>query len=134
MSNLQPCIALQPSSCVLVVEDDDILRLLTMEVVLELGLPVVGFTNADEAMAYISGGGAAGLVITDHSMPGQLTGGELAMLLVQQRPGLPVILTSGYGYAAEQAAPGVTFLPKPWSVELLATLVLSLLGACAASA
>ncbi|MFF7710694.1 response regulator [Pseudomonas sp. NPDC007930] len=129
MSLLQNSPALSLPSTVLVVEDDDMLRLLTLEVVIELGLPAVGFATADDALAYVQAGGDTGMVITDHSMPGQLTGNDLATLLVQQHPGLPVILTSGYGYAAEQKAPGVTFLPKPWGVEVLATLVMTLLAA-----
>lgn len=133
MNSFQLSSPVQASPCVVVVEDDDILRLLTMEVVVELGLPVVGFCTADDALAYINGGGDAGLVITDHSMPGQLTGNDLAQLLVQQCPGLPVILTSGYGYAAEHKAPGVTFLPKPWTMEVLAALMMSLLSVRAVS-
>jgi DNA-binding NtrC family response regulator len=56
-------------------------------------------------------------------MPG-LNGVELAGLIRERYPGLPVVLTSGYSNVlAENAHHGFEFIQKPYSVELLSRIV-----------
>lgn len=66
------------------------------------------------------------LLITDQTMP-DISGMELARLVLQKRPGLPVILYTGYSAAidAEEARRvGITrFLMKPLSMSVLAGAV-----------
>jgi CheY-like chemotaxis protein len=54
------------------------------------------FENAEEALAFVlDRGNDIDLVITDMTMPG-LTGLELGRRIFNERPGLPVILCTGY--------------------------------------
>ncbi|WP_145006656.1 response regulator [Pseudomonas oryzihabitans] len=77
------------------------------------------FDNADDALVHLlQQQQAPALVITDHLMPGQLRGGELAQMLLQRWPTLPLVITSGYGYEITTALPPqVIFLQKPWTLD-----------------
>ena len=79
--------------------------------------------------------GPIDLVITDLVMPG-MNGHRLAERLEQIRPGTPVLFTSGYAAARTSSASGVLgagrrFLPKPFTVDELATAARCLLAASA---
>ena len=60
-------------------------------------------------------------------MPGSLNGRELAEKLVQERPGLKVVYTSGY--SIDLVGPGLAtkkdfvFIPKPYHPDALAQTV-----------
>jgi DNA-binding NtrC family response regulator len=59
------------------------------------------------------------LVFSDVIMPG-MNGVELATVIRDRYPGLPVVLTSGYSHVlAENAHAGFELIQKPYSVELL---------------
>jgi DNA-binding NtrC family response regulator len=69
-------------------------------------------------------------MLTDLIMPGGMNGVELAHAAVGLRPGLPVILTSGYtgealGAAAEAPWP---LLPKPYPADALAAAIDQVMG------
>ncbi len=109
---------------VLFVDDDEaVLRFA------DLALPRLGFTvtlcrGGDEAWALFSHApGSFDLVITDQVMPG-MTGIEFAARVTQKRPGLPVILFTGYSEPVRQAeldAAGiVNVMIKPVTVNDLA--------------
>ncbi|RYE71181.1 MAG: response regulator [Oxalobacteraceae bacterium] len=60
------------------------------------------------------------LLITDFTLPGQLDGKELAMMVHQRWPSTPIIVTTGYGTEVSRDLPaGVAFLQKPWSLDQL---------------
>jgi YesN/AraC family two-component response regulator len=61
---------------------------------------------------------APDLVLTDHLMPG-LTGTDLARILEEQRPGLPIVIVSGYA-DVEGVAPDLPRLTKPFRKAELA--------------
>lgn len=96
------------------------------------GCEAVAFTDPRDALLAITADPAGfDALITDHTMPG-LTGVELAFHVREVRPGIPVVLTSGFltpenRLKAENA--GVdTIVPKPCSMEDLALATLALLG------
>ena len=64
------------------------------------------------------------MVLSDIAMPGSINGIGLAVELRKRRPGLPVLLTSGYAeQLGEATAIGLRVLPKPVAPEhLLAEL------------
>ena len=66
------------------------------------------------------------LVVTDMSMP-DITGQELAMEMLKQRPGMPMILCTGYHqHMDEEKAKQIgfkAFLKKPIKIEMLAKTV-----------
>jgi len=81
---------------VLFVDDEKPLALLGQEILQELGYVVECKTDVDEALAAMHANPAAfDLVITDLTMP-KMTGTDFAQKLLEIRPDLPIILTTGY--------------------------------------
>ncbi|MBS0251743.1 MAG: PAS domain S-box protein [Proteobacteria bacterium] len=123
---------------VLVVEDNRDVRALTVKRFERLGYRVIESVNGAEAKAALEGGLAVDLVFTDIMMPGGLTGIDLGKWIAATRPGLPVILTTGF---AEEIAGTVTsgdetwaILRKPYAQKDLADIVRSVLDKRASSA
>ena len=65
------------------------------------------------------------LLVTDHLMPG-MSGAELAGQARVLRPGLPILIVSGYA-EVEGIAPGLPRLVKPFRVAELAERVARLM-------
>lgn len=60
------------------------------------------------------------LVFSDIVMPGSMSGLDLARRLRELRPGLPIILTTGYSSALQSATPeGFALLTKPYDLNSL---------------
>jgi signal transduction histidine kinase/ActR/RegA family two-component response regulator len=111
----------------LVVDDEAPLVALAEELLAELGYEPVGFTDPHQALAALAADPARfDLLLTDEVMPG-LTGTALAAQALALRPGLPVLLLSGYGgpqLAARAAEAGVKqVLAKPLERSELARAV-----------
>ncbi|HEX8063280.1 MAG TPA: PAS domain S-box protein [Allosphingosinicella sp.] len=79
---------------VLLVDDEPLVRASTADMLSEMGYEVVEADSGSDALALIDVR-VPDLVITDHLMPG-LTGTDLALILASERPGLPVLIVSGY--------------------------------------
>ncbi|PWC40980.1 histidine kinase [Azospirillum sp. TSO35-2] len=105
---------------VLLVEDDALVRMVNAAVLAEAGMAVAEAATGEEALALLDGTSPAGagidILVTDFAMPG-MTGAELARLAHARRPGLPVLIVTGY---AEKAVlhelgtePGIRILSKP---------------------
>ena len=105
---------------VLVVEDNDDVGQFSTELLEDLGYTVRRVANADAALAILAEDEfSADLVFSDVIMPG-MNGVELAGIVRERYPGLPVVLTSGYSNVlAENAHRGFELIQKPYSVELL---------------
>jgi len=87
---------------ILVVEDDDAVRKVAVLLLRELGYRVLEAANAREALAVVERGDPLDLLFTDVVMSGGMSGTDLARAACERRPGLKVLLTSGF---AEQAEP-----------------------------
>jgi CheY-like chemotaxis protein len=109
---------------VLVVDDNEEVGRFSAELLEDLGYLVRRVTNAREALALLAENEfAVDLVFSDVIMPG-MNGVELAILLRERYPGLPVVLTSGYSNVlAENAHSGFELIQKPYSVELLSRIL-----------
>ena len=113
---------------VVVVEDEAIVRDLTVCELEDTGFDVVEFETADAALPYLRRHGAGlAAVVTDVQMPGQTNGLELADILNSIWPELRVLVTSG-GPLVNPAKlpPCANFMPKPWLPADLARRVLTL--------
>jgi signal transduction histidine kinase/DNA-binding response OmpR family regulator len=113
----------------LVVEDDDQVRALTVEMLQGLGYAVVVAPNAKGALALLKGDKTFGALMTDVVMPGGMSGIQLAKSARKLRPGLPVLLTSGYAGGQGLADDGFAFLSKPYELGVLAARLRDLIGA-----
>jgi two-component system cell cycle sensor histidine kinase/response regulator CckA len=107
------------SETILIVEDEPSLRALLAEYVRESGYHVLEAASVQDAIA-TARDQKLDLLITDIVMPGG-SGQTLASALSASHPGLGIIFMSGYtDYASLQKAtsqPGVTFVPKPFTLK-----------------
>jgi DNA-binding NtrC family response regulator len=109
---------------VVVVEDDETLRILLMDILTEMGAACDGFSNSEDALISMMGShDGCSLVVVDHGVPGSIKGMEFISMVHARWPGLPAILTSGHQLDASEVTPPVTFLFKPWSIEELAEAI-----------
>jgi DNA-binding response OmpR family regulator len=82
--------------CILLVEDDFLVRLVLAEELEREGFAVCQAENSDQAIALLQNPPAAfTLVITDIHMPGHLNGLEVARRVRRQHPEVPIIYTTG---------------------------------------
>jgi two-component system, cell cycle sensor histidine kinase and response regulator CckA len=120
------------SGTILVVEDEDAIRLILLETLGECGYTVLTAGNAQEAMALIeSAKEKIDLLITDVVMPGW-SGPELAKHFRTARPGVPILLISGHTgkvLTGHGVIPSdVNLLIKPFSSQTLAHTVGQIVG------
>ncbi|HEX2817763.1 MAG TPA: ATP-binding protein [Phenylobacterium sp.] len=119
-----------PARRVLLVEDDASVGEMVEAMLTDLGHVVLRAEAAAPALAILKRSDRIDLMLTDLIMPGGMNGVELAHAAVALRPGLPVILTSGYtgetlGAAAEAPWP---LLAKPYPAEALAAVIEAVMG------
>ncbi len=116
------------AATVLVVDDDDRVRLLTERILLRAGYHVLSATSGPLALALArEHAGAIDLLLSDMVMPG-MSGSELAQAMVVARPQLKVLFMSGYDRG--QTGPGQRLITKPFNRDgLLAAVVDALAGA-----
>jgi len=109
----------------LLVDDDDIVRMSTADMLVELGFSVLEASSAEEALRIVESGQHFDLLITDHLMPG-MTGVDLSLAIRVRRPETPVLIISGFA-EAEGIDPDLPRLTKPFRQAELAATVSGLL-------
>jgi signal transduction histidine kinase/ActR/RegA family two-component response regulator len=120
---------------VLLVEDDDNVAQLVGEMLVELGYQTTRAPNALSALEALRLEHGFDIVFSDMIMPGEMNGLELARKITAERPGLPIVLTTGYSAsAAAAAAEGHRLLLKPYRIAALDAELRAALDAAAASA
>ncbi|CAN5196202.1 hypothetical protein BH11PSE2_BH11PSE2_09440 [soil metagenome] len=111
---------------VLLVEDDESVGAMVSEMLDELGYEIVRASDAGEALLRLAQGEAVDIVFSDMVMPGEMNGIELAREISRRKPGLPILLTTGFSPAAQAATEeGLPLLSKPYSIEALASALIS---------
>ena len=113
---------------VLVVEDEETLRGLIADTLVQKGFTVLQATSVDEALAiFAREEGAFDLLFSDVVLPGEQNGIQLADALREKRSDLPVILSSGYTDQKSQweiiTERGYAFLQKPFNIGTLVRMV-----------
>ena len=103
---------------VLLVDDDELVRMSTADMLTDLGYNVVEVGSAEEAMRTICKGQRVDMLVTDHLMAG-LSGTELAREVRRLRPRMPILVVSGYA-EAEGIALDLPRLVKPFKQSDLA--------------
>ncbi len=117
---------------VLWVDDEEILANLGRDFLASLGYQVTATTSAREALdLFRNAPDRYQLLVTDQTMP-DMSGLQLAQAIREIRPGVPVILCTGYSAAVDREAAlsqGIrAFLMKPLRLETLAMEVRKQLG------
>jgi DNA-binding NtrC family response regulator len=90
----------------------------------DLGYQAVEARDGHAALALIEQDPTIELVLSDVVMPGGMSGLELARRLRKLRPGLPVVLATGYTQlAARVMDEDFTFIAKPYHREALGAVL-----------
>ncbi|MET0219908.1 MAG: response regulator [Tardiphaga sp.] len=100
---------------VLVVEDDELLRMCAVEMIEEAGFLVTEAPNADEAMRLLESRRDICIIFTDIDMPGSMNGLKLAHAVARRWPPIRIVATSGQCRIVEGDLPdGGRFIAKPY--------------------
>jgi DNA-binding response OmpR family regulator len=111
-------------ACVLVVEDEVLIRALIADELRAEGFLVIEAATADQALSYFQAGVQVDLVLTDIEMPGSINGVDLIQRLRVVSPNLPTVLTSGISPDAHEAD---AFVSKPFDMREMVALIATLL-------
>ena len=112
---------------VLLVEDEPEVRKVIRLQLTALGHPVIEAANGVEALELLRSIEDIAILVSDTVMPGGLGGGELAREARALRPGLPILLITGYASAsASFEAPALPVLRKPFDQPALAAALAAL--------
>ncbi|TFW13673.1 response regulator [Duganella callida] len=116
---------------ILVVEDEEDVRLSTVDLLAALGYQVLSAADAEQAARLVEGGARIDLLFTDVIMPGRVTSLELSEIVQRLQPQARILFTSGYaeGVLAHDGKlpPGVHLLQKPYTAETLSARIRHLL-------
>ncbi|MBD9396622.1 ATP-binding protein [Pseudomonas sp. PDM11] len=117
---------------ILVVEDDQVVRMLMIEVLEELGYQLIQASDAQSALGLLEQHAPLDLLLTDVGLPG-MNGRQLADAARQRQPGLKVLFATGYAEGAElrdgYLGKDMDMIAKPFSFESLASKLKAMLGA-----
>jgi nitrogen-specific signal transduction histidine kinase/CheY-like chemotaxis protein len=117
-----------PPSTILVVDDDLLIAMSTVDMLEDLGHTVVEANSGAKALEILQRDLPIDLILTDYAMPG-MTGLELAQAARKLRPNVPVLLATGYAELHETSHLELPRLTKPYQQHQLATHVARLLNA-----
>ncbi len=124
----KPPVASTPARTILLAEDEAMVRELARVTLQRAGYRVFEANDGQEALKlWLQHRNEIDLLLTDMVMPNGMTGRELSQRLLEDRPNLPVVYSSGY--SIELTAPGFNenqrqvFLPKPYLTGQLLTVV-----------
>jgi CheY-like chemotaxis protein/two-component sensor histidine kinase len=109
----------------LLVDDEELVRMSTADMLIDLGFEVVEAGSAEDALQLLKAGTIPNLLITDHLMPG-MNGVDLAREVQAIAPKLPILIVSGYA-EVEGIAHDLPRLAKPFRNAELAASIATLL-------
>ncbi|RYG88946.1 MAG: PAS domain S-box protein [Alphaproteobacteria bacterium] len=110
----------------LLVDDEELVRMSTADMLHDFGFEVVEAASAEEALQLLKAGQVPDLLITDHLMSG-MSGADLAREARLLNPTLPVLLVSGYAEFGG-IAPDLPRLTKPFRNADLGAIVAELMS------
>jgi signal transduction histidine kinase len=116
---------------ILIVEDNPLVLDFAVSTVTELGYQVLLADDARAALDILGGSGPIDLLFTDIVLPNRMNGIELAREARRLRPGLKVLMTSGYSGGAEgveRSQREFPFLVKPYGHRDLARRIREVLA------
>ena len=117
----------QAGETVLIVDDDEAVRMLVTEVLQELGYAAIEAADGNSGLNLLQSNARIDLLITDVGLPGGMNGRQIADAARVRRPDLKVLFITGY---AENAVvrngyleAGMQIMIKPFTMEALATRI-----------
>lgn len=119
-------VAAPQASTILVVDDDALINMNTVDMVEDLGHKALEAYSGKQALEILASDAHVDALITDYAMPG-MTGVELAEKARELRPDLPVLLATGYADLPSGTTTDLPRLAKPYHQADLATQIGKLL-------
>ena len=117
---------------ILVVEDNEAVRVAAVELLQEEGYTVLTAANGDAAMQMLLEGWEVDLIFTDVVMPGLIKSSDLAAWAKVQKPPVAVLFTSGHTRDIisrnHQLSADTFLLSKPYGPDALTRMVRSVLS------
>ncbi len=114
---------------VLIVEHNELLKLLTADIVQDAGFVVLQASDADEAVTILENRPDIALLLTSVIMPGITDGSGLAHMVCKRWPAIRTIIASGQtrliGYDLPKDS---RFFLKPYDAQIMISEIRSLLG------
>jgi DNA-binding NtrC family response regulator len=121
------------AATILVVDDDALIAMNMVDILADLGHGAIEAYSGKDALGILEGEATVDAMITDFSMPG-MNGVELARAARRLRPGLPVMVASGYADLPEGVEEDYPRLEKPFDERRLAACLAQVLGEAAVEA
>jgi len=123
----------QKRHTVLIVDDEPAIRGFLYDYLSESGFNPLTVESGDEAVRVLETNSLIDLVFSDVRMPGNLDGFDLARWVIANKPGLPILLTSGdlgkIQFTRELA--GIEIVPKPYDFDAVVRKIHAALNGCA---
>ena len=102
----------------LLVDDEELVRVGTGEMLRDLGHDVTEAEDGQQALALLDDGSSFDAVVTDYKMP-RMDGAQLAEQIREVRPDMPILLITGYTGSTDEAG-NLPRLAKPFNQADLA--------------
>jgi CheY-like chemotaxis protein len=110
---------------VLIIDDEDLVRDVVARMIDDLGYNAVTARDGAAGLALVDRQ-QVDAVLVDMTMP-NMSGAEVIAALRSKKPGLPVVLCSGYDRASKGPVTADAYLPKPFRLEALERTLAKLL-------
>jgi CheY-like chemotaxis protein len=107
---------------ILIVDDDALIQMNTVMMAQDLGHEVVAASSGVEALNLFRKDERINLVLTDHAMP-KMTGADLAREIAALRPGIPIVLATGYAELPNGQTIDLPILSKPYNQRQMAAMI-----------
>jgi CheY-like chemotaxis protein len=105
----------EDGAVILVVEDEELARLIIADYLKEDGFVVLESANAEQALEILEGRTDVRAVVLDVVMPGAMDGIALAHRIHERWPHIGLLVVSGKGVPrTAHLPPGAGFIPKPY--------------------
>ncbi|MDN7142041.1 response regulator [Pseudomonas sp. JQ170] len=116
---------------VLVVEDDDTIRMVLRDYLSGEGYHVLVAEDGEQAFEILASKPHLDLIVTDFRLPGGISGVQIAEPALKLRPDLKVIFISGYPAEIRESGSPIAFkapiLAKPFDLDTLRDQIQALL-------
>ena len=110
---------------ILLVEDDDLIRMNTSDILMESGHIVVEAANATQALDLIERE-EVDVLVTDVGLP-DMSGADLAVLVKERKPSVGVVFATGDNFLPNNAPAGAVLLCKPYNeIDVRSAIVQSM--------
>ena len=107
--------------CVLAVDDDPLVLMNTVMMLEDMGHTVCEASSGAQALAFLAERNID-LIVTDQAMP-QMTGSQLADIVRDRWPGVPIVLATGYSELPPEARADLLRLSKPFGERQLEDII-----------